>query len=325
MRHIGSYTFIDASHLLVLFPSAVGSFPGHPGRRPDLIRIYRIQGEPVGHVATLQLPQDLELTTMLNPSVPCPPTPPSSAAFWPDPERRIVVLRLLSWYSPFHTIIRMLRPSISHWSWHNMLLMIPCTTFHEQIKRASSTQDSDSTPASSIPWEEWGLRGSVLIRQDNFENTQRTGNWLSPSVFPYGSRLSFFAPSSGGGSSSPQLVTLDANPLSKLHPPHPGCTRRDALASVEKSSDRGLSSILKTTHPRTYYFRPSFPDFDQAFGISQSASGYVVFVSPAISLSWRLVDDSSSAEWAIRKVFPHSLFCDQGVSTRLAHQGSRTH
>ncbi|KAM5540645.1 hypothetical protein V8D89_005676, partial [Ganoderma adspersum] len=122
------------------------------------------------------------------------------------------------------------------------LLIIPCTIFHEQIKLASSTQDL--TPAPSIPWEDWGLRGSVLIRQDDSENTQRTHNWLPPFVCPYGSRLTFFAPSSDDPHGNPRLVTLDVNPLSKLHPPHPGCARRDALASAEKSSDRGLSSVL---------------------------------------------------------------------------------
>ena len=297
MGGVSSYTFLNASYITVVFCTVIYSFPAGPKRRPNTIGIYRIQEErhlPVGHVATLQLPPGLELSAMLNSSVPCPLTPPPSAAFWPDPERRVVVLRLFSLHSPLHALVRALQSQFRHtssWTWHYTLLVIPCTTFHEQIKLASSTQDS--TPVPPIPWEDWGLRGSVLIRQDNFENIQRIRHWLPPFVFPLGSRLTFLAPSSDrGGGGDPRLVTLDINPLSKLHPSHPGCTRRDALASAEKASDRGLSSVLKTAHPRTYYFGPPFPNFEQAFAISQSASGYVVFVSPAFRSGylWRLND-----------------------------------
>ena len=222
------------------------------------------------------------MSAILDSSVPSPPTPPPSAAFWPDPEQRVVVLRLRVPCSPPPNIVmRMLRPNhhdTPTWAgaWYNALLVIPCATFHKHIKPV----DAMGAP-TPIPWESWGLRGSVLIRDQGFadQNSSRGHYWQQPQfVFPFGSRLTFFARLSASDR-DPRLVTLDTNPLSKLHPPHPGCTRQDRLAWVEKLDERGQSSNLKTTHPRSYYFGPTFPDVKHAMAITQNASGYAVLVS----------------------------------------------
>ena len=61
--------------------------------------------------------------------------------------------------------------------------------------------------------------------------------------------------------------------------PHAGCARRDTLASVDSNtSGPGLSSSLRTTHPRCY-FGDSSHDVQQVMAITQNAGGYAILVS----------------------------------------------
>lgn len=285
MQFVCSYIFIDTSHIAVLFNSLDDWNPDTAHERsPDTIGIYRIQEERgllVGRVATLQLPRLAEASMILNSSVPSSPIPPPSAAFWPDPEQRIVVLRFRvshsSVSSPPNVIMRVLRPN--HHGTPNgtgpygALLVIPCITFHKHIERIRVDAANIRTP---IPWEDWGMCGSVLVPDESLVAQQHYGQ-PTKFVFPFGSRVTFSRSSSLDG--GPRLVTLDTNPLAKLHPPHPGCTRRDALTSVEKTNECGVSSSLKTTHPCSYYFGPHFSDVQHTLAITQNASGYGVLVS----------------------------------------------
>lgn len=216
----------------------------------------------------LQLPWVAEVSIVLGYSVPFSPAPPPSAAFWPDPEQRVVVLHLNMLDVQVPT--RPHRGIRSYIHSDSALLVIPCTTFHKYI---GVNTTNIQTP---IPWEIWGRRGSVLIQDQH----QRSNNPTPSIAFPCGSRLTFFSHrfSSDGGL---RPITLDTNPLAKLHPPHPGCTRRNELPGVEKLNIPGISSSLKTTHcPRSYYLGPHIPQADarHALTITQNASGYAILV-----------------------------------------------
>ena len=290
MNNIPSYTFINTSCLAMVFNSSDDRLFTIQEPCPDTIRIYRFRGEhghSVGHAATLQLPSGVEGSTIMTSSVPSSPTPPPSAAFWPDPEQRVVVLRIRvpEQSPPTKKVMQILR--LNHASTSNQassnsdaLLLIPCTTFHEHAMRVAKA--GHPTPNLPIPWEGWGSRGSVLIREEDLANSalSHTCKWSQPKfVFPFGSRLTFLSGSSATDR-GPRLVTVDVNPLSKLHAPHPDCTRQGTLASVsEKAEAHGLSSALKTTHPRSYFFGPALPDVQHTVAIAQNASGYTVLVS----------------------------------------------
>ena len=299
MDDIPSYTFISTSYLAIVFNSSDNDLSNGPGCCPENIRIYRIREErglPIGHVATLQLPQEVRGSTLTTPSVPCSPTPPPSAAFWPDPERRVVVLRLKvpEPSPPTNTFMRVLQPNHRYTpsqpsTERDALLVVPCTTFRKHLMDVATM---GRNPAADLPisWGDWGLRGSVLIREvfaNPAPSSYGPGQWpLSKLVFPFGSRLTFFLSESSASDISPRLVTVDVNQLSKFHPPHRDCTRRAALANVQKigkTDERSVSSSLNTTYPRSYYLGPAFDDVQHAIAITQNSSGYAILVSALFS------------------------------------------
>lgn len=164
---------------------------------------------------------------------------------------------------------------------YGALLVIPCTTFHKHIERIDTLIANTST---SIPWENWGMRSRILVHAEILVAYHAQEYYGQPPkfVFSFGFRLTFSRSSSSDG--CPCLVILDANALARLHPPHPGCVRQEALTSVEKTDGPGVSSNMKTTHPCSYYFGPHFSDLWHTLAITQNASGYAVLVSLLSSL-----------------------------------------
>ena len=246
------FAFIDASYLAMS-----GIF-----REKHMLMVFRFAAEDglqTGHVVTLHMPPRTWRASILESYTPPPPTPPQSAVFWPDPAQRMVALRLEivcpdAPSTRFQRLRRGQQTDHAAWHWHHVLLLIPRNTFRTQVQHGDFTCSLSPGNIPEIPWNDWGSDGSILVRYDGRRELgarDYRGQWF----LPFGSRLTFRAPP--GTESS--LITVDANPLSKLHPSHSGCTRKDMLARIEDFSDTG-DSFLKTVHPRSYYIRPAFPD-----------------------------------------------------------------
>ena len=251
-----------------------------PADQPhSVIAVYRYAsggGLPIGHVATLQLPPGTWSSWILESWAPSPPKPPQSALFWPDPARRIVVLRLqINYTHPPESTFQRLRSgrlSALPSGDSRILLLVPRDTFREHINYENALNRPKYIP--EVPWDQWGPRGSVLIKYDVYRAWRRWEDkfrWF----FPFGSRLTFYAPSAAGT----RLVTIDVNPLSRYHPSHAGCARKDKFAWIEDLSASGDPSLI-TTHPRSYYLRPAFPNAARLlYAVSEHSGGYTISVS----------------------------------------------